>query len=120
MVLYKNWTFLYRHGKWLSKAVKYFYEGKIYGLGNNGSLLCHYIFLGKTLKSELAPLEDKSGFRLAVSAPEGTSYDAMDKYMDKLTNFFIDSLPEKRYVTSMTAPGFISEEPIAVLLELPL
>ncbi|MGB3235710.1 MAG: efflux RND transporter permease subunit, partial [Ferruginibacter sp.] len=35
-------------------------------------------FLGKTLKSELAPLEDKSGFRLAVSAPEGTSYDAMD------------------------------------------
>ena len=65
-------------------------------------------FLGKTLKSELAPLEDKSGFRLAVSAPEGTSYDAMDKYMDKLTNFFIDSLPEKRYVTSMTAPGFIS------------
>jgi len=65
------------------------------------------IFLiGRTLQSELAPMEDKSGFRLQVSAPEGTSYDAMDKYMDRLTGFLIDSLPEKRYITSMTAPGF--------------
>lgn len=66
------------------------------------------LLLGRTLKSELAPLEDKSGFRLSVTAPEGTAYDAMDKYMDKLTNFFIDSLPEKKEVTSMTAPGFMS------------
>ncbi len=65
------------------------------------------IFLiGKNLQTELAPMEDKSAFRLQVTAPEGTSYDAMDKYMDKLTTFLIDSLPEKRYITSMTAPGF--------------
>jgi multidrug efflux pump len=63
-------------------------------------------FIGKTLQSELAPMEDKSGFRLQVSAPEGTSYDAMDKYMDKLSGFLTDSLEEKKYVTSMTAPGF--------------
>lgn len=63
-------------------------------------------FIGSKLQSELAPMEDKSQFRLQVSAPEGTSYDAMDKYMDKLTGFLIDSLPEKRYITSMTAPGF--------------
>ena len=62
--------------------------------------------LGKTLQSELAPMEDKSGFRLQVTAPEGTSYDAMDKYMDKLTTFLVDSLQEKKYITSMTAPGF--------------
>jgi multidrug efflux pump len=58
------------------------------------------------LQQELAPMEDKSQFRLQVSAPEGTSYDAMDKYMDRLTNFILDSVPEKKYVTSMTAPGF--------------
>jgi multidrug efflux pump len=71
-------------------------------------LVCFAIifFIGKNLQSELAPMEDKSAFRLQVSAPEGTSYDAMDKYMDKLTAFLIDSLKEKRYVTSMTAPGF--------------
>lgn len=67
------------------------------------------IFLiGKNLQSELAPMEDKSGFRLQVTAAEGTSYDAMDKYMDKITTFLIDSLPEKKYITSMTAPGFSS------------
>ena len=64
------------------------------------------LLIGSQLQSELAPMEDKSGFRLQVSAPEGTSYDAMDQYMDKLANFLIDSLPEKRYITSMTAPGF--------------
>lgn len=63
-------------------------------------------FLGSQLQSELAPMEDKSQFRLQVTAPEGTSYDAMDKFMDRLTTFLIDSLPEKRYITSMTAPGF--------------
>ncbi|RYZ32512.1 MAG: efflux RND transporter permease subunit, partial [Sphingobacteriales bacterium] len=36
--------------------------------------------LGTRLQSELAPLEDRSRFRLQVSAPEGTSYDAMDAY----------------------------------------
>ncbi|MFN8305956.1 MAG: efflux RND transporter permease subunit [Ferruginibacter sp.] len=63
-------------------------------------------FFGKQLQSELAPMEDKSGFRLSVTAPEGTSYDAMDKFMDKLSNFLLDSIPEKRYMVSMTAPGF--------------
>lgn len=65
------------------------------------------IFLtGGSLQSELAPMEDKSGFRLSVIAPEGTSYDGMDAYMDKLTGFLIDSLPEKKYITGMTAPGW--------------
>lgn len=64
--------------------------------------------LGSTLQSELAPMEDKSAFRLQVTAPEGTSYDAMDNYMERITAFLVDSLSEKRYVTSMTAPGFAS------------
>ena len=62
--------------------------------------------IGKSLQSELAPMEDKSAFRLSVTAPEGTSYDAMDNYMNKLSAFLIDSLPEKKYMVSMTAPGF--------------
>lgn len=71
-------------------------------------LLCFGIifYIGNSLQSELAPMEDKSGFRLTVTAPEGTSYDAMDKYMDKLINFLKDSVPEKKYLVSMTAPGF--------------
>lgn len=71
---------------------------------------CFFIiyFLWSSLPSELAPMEDKSAFRLQVTAPEGTSYDAMDQYMDKLVTFLVDSLGEKKYLTSMTAPGFAS------------
>ncbi|TXI35402.1 MAG: efflux RND transporter permease subunit [Niabella sp.] len=65
------------------------------------------LLIGRNLQSELAPMEDKSNFRLLVSAPEGTSYDAMDRYMNQISSFLSDSLPEKKYVVSMTAPGFI-------------
>jgi multidrug efflux pump len=68
--------------------------------------ICMVFFIGRTLQSELAPMEDKSGFRLSVTAPEGTSYDAMDKFMDKLSKFLLDSIPEKKYMVSLTAPGF--------------
>lgn len=64
------------------------------------------ILLWTSLPSELAPMEDRSQFRLSVTAPEGTSFDAMDKYIDKLNNFMIDSVPEKQIVLSVTSPGF--------------
>lgn len=63
-------------------------------------------FFGWGLKSELAPLEDRSRFRLAMSAPEGTSYDAMDNYVSQIAQFVIDSVPEKETVLTVTAPGF--------------
>ncbi len=64
------------------------------------------IFIGRNLQSELAPMEDRSQFRLQLTAPEGTSFDAMDKYVNRLTNLMLDSLPEKDMVLSVTSPGF--------------
>lgn len=63
-------------------------------------------FIGTTLQSELAPLEDRNQFRLQLTAPEGTSYDYMDSYVDKMAAFVMDSVPEYRTVLSVTAPGF--------------
>lgn len=63
-------------------------------------------FIWNNLQSELAPMEDRSQFRLQITAPEGTSYDAMDKYVDKLTYMVMDSVPEKKILISVTAPGF--------------
>lgn len=63
-------------------------------------------FLGKDFPSELAPMEDRSQFRLTVSTPEGTSYDYMDNYMGKLNKLVIDSVPEAKIIISITAPGF--------------
>jgi multidrug efflux pump len=62
--------------------------------------------IGKNLQSELAPMEDRSQFRLQVSAPEGTSFDAMDAYIDKLNQLILDSVPENKVLISVTAPGF--------------
>jgi len=61
---------------------------------------------GKVLPSELAPLEDRSQFRLSVSAPEGTSYDYMDKFMNRIAYYLVDSVPGKRQILTVTAPGF--------------
>lgn len=65
------------------------------------------IFLiGGQLQSELAPMEDRSQFRLQLTAPEGTSFDAMDKFVDRVSGFMLDSVPEKEVVLSVTSPGF--------------
>lgn len=64
------------------------------------------VFIGKTLQSELAPLEDRSQFSMQVSAPEGTAFDYMDRYMDRLSEFVMDSVPERKTVFAYTSPGF--------------
>ncbi|MBL7733281.1 MAG: efflux RND transporter permease subunit [Chitinophagaceae bacterium] len=64
------------------------------------------ILIWMNLQEEIAPMEDRSQFRLSLTAPEGTSYDAMDKYVDRLTTFMLDSVPEREIVLSVTSPGF--------------
>lgn len=63
-------------------------------------------FVGGSLQSELAPMEDRSQFRLQLTAPEGTSFDAMDGYVNQVSQFVLDSVPEKQVLISITAPGF--------------
>jgi multidrug efflux pump len=66
------------------------------------------VVIFKGLKSELAPLEDRSRFRVILTAPEGTSYDAMDRYVDNVIQLIMDSVRdnERRVVLSVTAPTF--------------
>jgi multidrug efflux pump len=70
--------------------------------------ICGFLiwFIGRQIPSELAPMEDRSQFRLQVTAPEGTSYDYMDRYINRLSDFMLDSVPERSTVLSITAPGF--------------
>lgn len=64
------------------------------------------LIIGSNIKSELAPMEDRSQFRLQVTAPEGTSFDYMDSYVDRLAQLMLDSVPEYLTVLTVTAPGF--------------
>lgn len=63
------------------------------------------IFLvGSKIPSELAPMEDKSRMTVTMTAPEGTSYEAMDQYVSEIAAF-LDTLPEKRSIMTITASG---------------
>lgn len=62
-------------------------------------------YVGKQLKSELAPMEDKSQLRVISTAPEGTSFEAMDNYQVKLMQL-LDTVPEKAFLLGVTSPSF--------------
>ncbi|MGE5520359.1 MAG: efflux RND transporter permease subunit [Candidatus Dadabacteria bacterium] len=64
--------------------------------------------IGSSIQSELAPMEDRSQFSISVTAPEGSSYEYTDRFIEKLTNLVLDSVPEANTVMSLTAPGFSS------------
>lgn len=57
------------------------------------------------LKTELAPLEDRSLVRTSVTAPEGTDFDATENIIYRLSQAVIDSVPEARMVFGITAGG---------------
>ena len=63
-------------------------------------------FFGSKLKSELAPLEDRSWARISISTPEGSTFEYTDAFVDKMTKFIIDSVPEKRVCLTVTSPNF--------------
>ena len=62
-------------------------------------------FLYNNLQTELAPLEDKSSIRFAITGPEGSSYGYMTEVADKLSGYLNDSIPEKEF-SFAAVPGF--------------
>lgn len=62
--------------------------------------------LGYQIPSELAPLEDRSGMRIVATAPEGTSFEFMDRYMNELVSMVQTEVPEIDALVSITSPGF--------------
>jgi multidrug efflux pump len=61
--------------------------------------------LSKSIKSELAPLEDRSILRTAITGPEGTDFDYTNRLIDRVAQNVMDSVPESRLVYSRTAMG---------------
>ncbi|TJZ52546.1 efflux RND transporter permease subunit [Sphingobacterium olei] len=79
--------------KWLSLAVI------------AGCFLLIYLFF-QLLPKETAPYDDRSYISLRVTAPEGISYDYMDRFMTDLTLLINDSVPERKVSLVITSPGF--------------
>ncbi|MCY4781644.1 efflux RND transporter permease subunit [Sphingobacterium sp. UT-1RO-CII-1] len=79
--------------KWLSFVVIIGCFGLIY-------------FFYQLLPKETAPYDDRSYISLRATAPEGVSYDYMDRFMTELTMLINDSVPEKKVSLVITSPGF--------------
>ena len=58
-----------------------------------------------SLKSELAPIEDRNSVRFTVTAAEGTSYSAMSNLTDRIASYLYDSVPERDFVFARTPAG---------------
>ena len=79
--------------KWISFAI----IGVCFGL----------IFLFfNILQKETAPLDDRSGFVMRMSTPEGSTYEYTDRFMQEMSRLVDDSIPEKRVSLVISSPGF--------------
>ena len=63
-------------------------------------------WLAGRLPSELAPLEDRSAFRVQATGPEGASYEYMDAFMLEAAALVEREVPEAELSIANTAPGF--------------
>jgi hydrophobe/amphiphile efflux-1 (HAE1) family protein len=61
--------------------------------------------IGRLIPTELAPMEDKSRLRIQSVAPEGTSFEKMDEYVNQVINL-VDTMKERESVLAVTSPGF--------------
>ena len=64
-------------------------------------------FIGRSLQSEIAPIEDKGMIRLQVTGQEGTSFIKMISETGQIENYLIDSIPGRDF-TFFSVPGFAS------------
>lgn len=60
------------------------------------------------LKKETAPYDDRSLISANITAPEGSTFEYMDRFMLKLITLVNDSVPEKTVNMVNTSPGFAS------------
>ena len=88
------------------RQLQAFMKVRVIGLVIIALCLASIYFVGSNLQSEIAPMEDRSQFRIQLTAPEGTSFDAMDNYVNKVTQLVLDSVPERTMLFSITSPGF--------------
>jgi multidrug efflux pump len=89
------------YARWLGRIVRQWW------LALGLVLLCVGLFigLGRELKSELAPLEDKGRLQMFATAPEGISFELMNQHMLRLAQL-VDTLPEKQAFVTVVAPTF--------------
>jgi multidrug efflux pump len=110
---------------WLYRVTEPFFTWLIEGYGNSlksfmrvrwMAWVLMIVFVGisymlmtdNRIPSELAPLEDRSNFRINSTAMEGATFEYMQSYMDRLGTFVYSQLDstERDAIVTITSPGF--------------
>lgn len=71
-------------------------------LGCTGLIVLFWNLLPK----ETAPYDDRSAINMNVSTPEGSSFAYTDRFVSKISQMVMDSVPEKKINITITSPGF--------------
>lgn len=75
--------------------------------------------LSKFIKTELAPLEDHSIVRTALTTPEGTDFNVTSDMLDGIAQQVIDSIPEARLVYARMGGGSTNTGGLNIFLSEP-
>jgi len=80
------------------RYLSFFIQNKWIVFGILGLCIVLIFSLSRTVKSELAPMEDHSYIRTTVTAPEGTEFNATKAIINKIAQVNTDSVPQANYV----------------------
>ncbi|WP_428664652.1 efflux RND transporter permease subunit [Runella sp.] len=70
--------------------------------------IIYLLFKYDAIPSELAPMEDRRGFRVSLTLQEGATFDFTDKYLQEFAKVVKDEVKvnERDALITITAPGF--------------
>lgn len=92
-------THLYR--RWLERFMRWRFTAPLI---LTGSAVLIYI-LWKSTPSEMAPLEDRSNIRITSTAPEGATFEYMNRYASELSAYLEEVVPEQEKIIEMIGGG---------------
>jgi len=87
------------------RLLKFFIKYKWISIIIPSICLISIVIFIKTLKSELAPLEDHSTLSVAITAPEGADFDYTNRLVNRISQQIMDSIPESRLTFARAASG---------------
>lgn len=70
--------------------------------------IIYMMFKTDAIPSELAPMEDRGGFRISCTAPEGATFEYMLAFTDEIGKFLMKEMSpaERRGIVTITSPPF--------------
>ncbi len=75
--------------------------------------------LWKATPSEMAPLEDRSNVRIMSTAPEGATFEYMNRYASELSDYLEEEVPEQEMTIEMIGMGNTNRSNLNLWLKAP-